>query len=301
MIEHIAVMPKEVIKFLAPRPHENFIDATCGLGGHSQLILQKTAPRGKLLAIDQDRVALEEAQDNLSEFTDRIMFVHSNFDQLGLLVRDWKVENINGILFDLGVSTYQLTSPERGFSFNLNAELDMRMSPERQRISAKTIVNSFDENSLKKILKNYGEEPFATKIAKAIVWARQKKPIEKTNELVKIINHAMPPSYRLSRKKHFATSTFRALRMAVNNELEVLESGLRQGLQVLSPGGRLVVISFHSLEDKIVKNFFRENENLPAGRQGLKILTSKPVIASDEETSNNPKARSAKLRAAVKI
>lgn len=290
-------MTVEVIKCLAPRANENFIDATTGLGGHSKEILQRTEPKGQLLAIDQDSVALEQAKLNLDKYSDRIFFINDNFSELGLMVRKWPVQKIDGILFDLGVSTYQLTEKERGFSFNLDAPLDMRMS-QRERISADDIVNSYDETSLKRILKEFGQEPFAGKIAKTILRKRREKRIETTNELVEIVKQAMPPGYRASREKHFATSTFRALRMAVNNELEVLESGLKQALQVLSPGGRIVVISFHSLEDRIVKNFLnasrRENEK-------LKILTPKPVMAGAEEININPKARSAKLRAAVKI
>ena len=294
MIEHIPVMTKEVIKFLAPQPGQNFIDATCGLGGHSREILKKTAPRGKLLAIDQDSITLGQAKNNLAEFGQRVTFVGANFNQLGLLIREWEVEKIDGILFDLGVSTYQLTSPERGFSFNLDAILDMRMSPESQKISAKDIVNNWDEKSLRRILRNFGEEPFASKIARAIVRARIGQRIEKTNQLVETVKQALPPSYRASRQRHFATSTFRALRMAVNDELEVLKSGLKQALPILSPGGRMVIISFHSLEDRIVKNFFRENTE-------LKVLTPKPVIASALEVEKNAKARSGKLRAAIKI
>lgn len=286
-------MPKEVINYLAPRSNENFIDATVGLGGHAKLILKKTSPGGKILAIDQDRIALEEAEKKLRD-SHRVTFVNKNFSELGLIIRDWKVTRIDGILFDLGVSTYQLTTAERGFSFNINAFLDMRMSPTSQKLSAKDIVNKWDERSLKRILQGYGEEPFAGRIAKGIVRARQTKLIEKTNDLVEIIKKATPPAYRSSRQKHFATATFRALRMAVNNELVNLENGLKQAVQVLSPGGRIIVISFHSLEDRIVKNFFRNKEN-------LKILTPKPVMSSEKEIQQNPKARSAKLRAAIKI
>ncbi len=285
-------MTAEIIKCLAPRANENFIDATTGFGGHAKEILRKSKPKGQLLAIDQDSVALEQAELNLDKYSDRTFFINDNFSELGLLVRKWPVQKIDGILFDLGVSTYQLTEKERGFSFNLDAPLDMRMSLS-QRITARDIVNNWDEGSLKKIFKEFGQEPFAGKIAKTILRARKVQRIETTNELVEIIKQAMPPGYRLSREKHFATSTFRALRMAVNNELEVLESGLKQALQVLSLGGRIVVISFHSLEDRIVKNFFRENPE-------LKILTPKPIMAGVEETNINPKARSAKLRAAIK-
>lgn len=286
-------MPKEVIKFLAPHKNENFIDATCGLGGHSRLILEKTAPKGQLLAIDQDIVALNQAQKNLAEFQARITWGHANFDELGLIIRTWPVKEVNGILFDLGVSTYQLTAPERGFSFNQKSILDMRMSPESQRLSAREIINQWDAHSLKRILKNFGEEPFAGKITREIIHARQNQPIETTDELVAVVKRALPPAYRASRQKHFATATFRALRMAVNNELDVLENGLKQALQVLSPGGRIVVISFHSLEDRIVKRFFQNNPD-------LEILTPKLIMASEKEIQQNPKARSAKLRAAIK-
>lgn len=294
MLEHIPVMIKEVIKFLAPQKTENFVDATCGFGGHSRLILRNSSPNGKLLCIDQDTIAQEQAKKNLENFYPRVSYANTNFNQLGLLKRDWKVKKIDGILFDLGVSTYQLTDKNRGFSFNLESKLDMRMAPNSQRISAYEIVNSYSESSLKNILKTYGEEPFAGKIAKLIVLRRKDKEIYSTNDLVEIIKQTMPPSYRHSREKHFATSTFRALRMAVNNELEVLESGLKQAVQILSPGGRIVVITFHSLEDRIVKNFFRENTD-------LRILTPKPVTAENVEIEQNPKARSAKLRAAIKI
>lgn len=287
-------MTKEVIRYLAPHPNENFIDATVGFGGHAKKILEKTAPAGKLLALDQDSVALEQAKKNLEKFNQRATFVNQNFSQLGLIIRSWDVKKIDGIFFDLGVSTYQLQTPERGFSFNVVSRLDMRMDPHRQRLTAKEIINNWGGSSLKRIFKEFGEEPFAGKIAKEIVQTRQHQPIERTDELVEIIKRALPPKYRFSREKHFATSTFRALRMAVNDELKVLESGLKQAIQILSSGGRMVVISFHSLEDRIVKNFFAQNPQ-------LKILTKKPIIAENIEVQKNPKARSAKLRAAIKI
>lgn len=286
-------MAKEVIRYLAPHPNEDFIDATVGFGGHAEKILEKTAPGGKLLVLDQDSIALEQAKKNLEKFNQRVTFVNQNFSQLGLVIRSWDVKKIDGIFFDLGVSTYQLQTPERGFSFNVASRLDMRMDPHRQRLTAEEIINNWSGSFLKRIFKEFGEEPFASKIAREIVKARSHHLIEKTDELVEIIKKAMPPKYRFSRTKHFATSTFRALRMAVNDELKVLESGLKQAIQILSPGGRLVVISFHSLEDRIIKKFFAENEH-------LKVLTPKPIIASVKEITNNPKARSAKLRAAIK-
>lgn len=294
MIKHIPVLSKEVIQYLTPLPNENFIDATCGFAGHSKLILARNGPRGKLLAIDQDQEALYEAQKNLKNFCDRVDFRKSNFSELGLAVRIWSVKHIDGILFDLGVSTYQLKTPERGFSFNLKGDLDMRMARDTQKLSAKDIVNDWDKARILKILREYGQEPYANEIVRNIIYARQRKPIVKTNELLEIIKKALPPRYRLTRRKHFATATFRALRMAVNSELEVLESGLKQARQILSPGGRLVVISFHSLEDRIIKNFFKDTED-------LEILTKKPIEPTEAEVARNPSARSAKLRAAIKI
>ena len=294
MQEHIPVLQQEVIKTLAPHPNENFIDATLGLGGHAKLILKKISPKGNLLGIDQDDVALEEAKKRLSEFGERFQFSHSNFTKLGLIVRDWQVERIDGILFDLGVSTYQLLTAERGFSFNQDGPLDMRMNPESQKISASDIVNKYSEKELSRILFELGEERYAKKIAAKIVKERQQKPITSTNQLVEIVKASTPPDYRFNREHHFATSTFRALRMAVNNELENLRQVLPQAVQILSPGGRIVVISFHSLEDRIVKNFFKENPQ-------LEIITEKPINATNEEIAANPKARSAKLRGARKI
>ncbi|MCL5407736.1 MAG: 16S rRNA (cytosine(1402)-N(4))-methyltransferase RsmH [Patescibacteria group bacterium] len=294
MIKHIPVLPQETIKYLAPSKNQNFIDATCGLGGHTRLILEKNGPKGKVLAIDQDAEALEMAKKNLKNFGKRIDFEKSNFSKLGLIIRHWSVERVDGILFDLGVSSYQLEKPERGFSFIHTGPLDMRMSEENTRISAKDIVNSWDEKKLKEIFRKYGEEPYAGKIAHEIIKARLQKPISTTSELVEIIKRATPPKYRINMEKHFATRIFQALRIATNDELKALESGLKQALQVLSPGGRMAVISFHSLEDRTVKNFFLENPS-------LEILTSKPIIASNQEVNLNPRARSAKLRAATKL
>lgn len=296
MIKHISVLPMETIKYLAPQKNQNFIDATCGLGGHTELILAKTGPKGRVLAIDQDEEAIEQARKNLKNYLNRVDLIKSNFSNLGLLIRKWSVEKIDGILFDLGVSSYQLDEPTRGFSFTKSAVLDMRMSKDA-RLSAKEIVNSWDEVKLRKIIQEYGEEPFASKIAKQIVKTRQAKPIITTDELVEIIKRALPPVVRYKKDKHFATATFRALRMAVNDELPVLQSGLKQAGQIISPGGKIVVISFHSLEDRIVKQYFLKSLT---NNENLQILTKKPIIATKSEIKLNPRARSAKLRAAIK-
>ena len=290
---HIPVLKKETIKFLAPQKNQNFIDATLGFAGHSLEILNLTSPSGKLLGIDQDLEAIKASKKNLDQFKNRVTFSHANFSELEGIVEEWKVSRIDGILLDLGVSTYQLLSQDRGFSFNISAPLDMRMNPDEQSLTAKEIVNRYSEKELSRILFELGEERFARRIARNIVEKRRMKPIEASDELVQIIKVSIPPQKRFQRHHHFATSTFRALRMEVNSELINLEKALPQAVNLLSPGGRIVIISFHSLEDRIVKNFFRENEN-------LEILTKKPIIASEQEIQENPKSRSAKLRAAVK-
>jgi 16S rRNA (cytosine1402-N4)-methyltransferase len=291
-MKHIPVLQQEVIQLLAPQPNQNIIDATLGFGGHAKLILKKIAPNGHLLGIEWDKKTLRMAKENLSEFGDHFQYYGGNFVDLGLIVRDWKVKKIHGIFMDLGPSTDQLTDESRGFSFSKDSTLDMRQDPSLA-LSAKTIVNKFSEKELRKVLLD-GEERFAKPITKKIIEERTKSPIETTGELVEIIRRATPPSYRYDRKTHFATATFRALRMATNNELENLKKVLPQAFSILSFGGRLVIISFHSLEDRIVKKYFAEN-------QSLEILTKKPITASPREIAENPSARSAKLRGAEKL
>lgn len=292
MVKHIPVLQKEVIEILAPKANKNFIDATLGYGGHASLILENTAPSGKLLAIEQDEETLIEAKSNLQKYADRVIFFNNNFTDLGLLLRKWKVEKISGILIDLGPNTKQLKSEERGLSFSSNAELDMRLDKTRQKIKAKDILNKYSETDITRILQA-GEEKFAKPIARKIIHCRRNHPIERVNDLLEIIKTATPPNYRYQQKTHFATATFRALRIAVNDELNNLKNVLPQAVKAVSPGGRIVVISFHSLEDRIVKNFFRECAE-------IEILNSKPIIATDEEIAKNPSARSAKMRGAIK-
>ena len=289
-MKHTPVLQQEVLDLLAPKPNQNFIDCTLGLAGHAKLIHKKIAPKGHLLGIEWDKNALEEAKKNLAEFGDRFQYFNGNFTELGLIVRDWHVEKIDGILIDLGPSTYQLTDESRGFSFQKDSSLDMRQD-QSQNLTAYDIVNKYSEKEIRDILYK-GEERFAKQIAKKIVENR-KVPIKTTYQLIDTIKSATPPSYRFDRHTHFATGTFRALRMAVNNEIENLKKVLPQAVSILSPGGKIAVISFHSLEDRIVKHFLLENSN-------LEILTKKPIIATEEEVKNNPSARSAKLRAAIK-
>lgn len=294
-MNHIPVLSDEIIKILDPRPNQNFIDATLGHGGHSKLLLEKTAPNGKLLAIEQDIEAINVAAQNLSKYKNRITIIHDNFIQIGLIIRKWKFQKIDGILIDLGPNTDQLTSEVRGLSFRSDAPLDMRLDETRQKTTAADILNNYSQKTITDILFR-GEEKFAKQIAKKIVIARQKKRIETVTELTRIIKSAIPPSYRFLKNTHFATATFRALRMEVNNELANLAQVLPQALSALSPKGKIAVISFQSLEDRIVKNFFRERDQ----NGEIKIITTKPIIATEREITINPSARSAKLRAAIK-
>lgn len=284
-------MTNELIANLAPQKNQNFVDATLGTGGHALEILKITEPNGKILAIDQDLLAIKTAKENLTKYAERVDFVQANFTELGLLVRKWSVEEISGIYFDLGPSTDQLKSA--GSSFLVDQPLDMRANPEGQKITAADIVNKYSEKEITKILFT-GEERSAKQIARKIVQERSKYPIESTLQLVEIVKKSLPPKYRYGGKTHFATDTFRALRMAVNHELENIQQVLPQAVQILSPGGKIAVITFHSLEDRIVKNFFRENEL-------LEVLTPKPIVPKDEEIAKNPSSRSAKLRIAQKI
>ena len=292
MQEHIPVLIKETIEYLNPAPGENFIDCTLGYAGHAKKLLEKTSPSGKLLGIDQDESALSEAEATLSDFSDRLTLVKANFTELGLIIRQFPTKEINGILIDLGVSTPQLTG-DRGFSFRVEAPLDMRMDPRAQRTTAADIVNKYSEKDLIKILSELGEERYTKSIVNNILEARSKNFIATTGELVEIIRRSTPPSYRHGKRLHFATNTFRALRMAVNEELENLKKVLPQAVQVLSPGGRLAIISFQSLEDRIVKNFFRDESR-------LEVITTKPIEATETEIEENAPSRSAKLRVARK-
>jgi 16S rRNA (cytosine1402-N4)-methyltransferase len=289
-MKHIPVMKNELLELIAPLKNQNFIDATLGTGGHALEVLKYTAPNGKLLGIDQDEIAIETAKNNLAKFGERASFARINFTELGLFIREWKVGQIDGIYFDLGPSTDQLKSS--GFSFMTDGPLDMRANLQSQKETAADIVNKYPEKEIIKVL-FAGEEKFAKKIAQNIVHVRKNHPIESTLQLVEIIKKSLPPKYRHEKKTHFATDTFRALRMAVNSELENLESVLPQAVKLLSENGKIAVITFHSLEDRIVKNFFRENID-------LEILTTKPITASEEEVRINPSARSAKLRVAIK-
>jgi 16S rRNA (cytosine1402-N4)-methyltransferase len=280
---HVPVLSGEVIEGLAVRPDGYYLDATVGGGGHSRLILEAAA-NVRLMAIDQDEDALAAAQQYLAEYGKRVQFNYSNFAEY-----KFPPNTFDGILADLGVSSYHLDQPERGFSFRHTANLDMRMDRGRS-LTAADVINDWDEAELAEIFFKYGEERLSRRIARRIV---EKRPFTTTTELAEAIAYAVPPKYRYGRI-HPATRVFQALRIAVNDELKSLETFLDKATNALVPGGRIAIISFHSLEDRIVKHGLR---NLPL----MKVLTKKPIIAQEEEIAHNPRSRSAKLRIAERI
>jgi len=290
---HIPVLLNEVIQYLAPQPNENFIDCTLGFGGHSKAILEKTKPNGKVLGIEWDEGKLK-AQSSKFKVEERLVVVNDSYTNLRDIVEREKFYPVNGILLDLGMSSWDLEESGRGFSFQKDEPLDMRYAV--QSLTAEEIINKWSEEEITRILRDYGQERFAKNIASNIVNVRRQQPIETTFQLIEVIRKSFPRSYKFGRQ-HFATKTFQALRIATNNELANLEKVLPQALEVLRTGGKLVVISFHSLEDRIVKNFFRDQQK----QNSLQILTKKPIMAALAEMRDNPKACSAKLRSAVKL
>lgn len=280
---HLPVLPQAVITGLAVCAGGNYLDATVGGGGHSRLILA-AAPDIQLTAIDQDEDALSAAKKELAEFSEQIKFIRSNF-----ATYQFPAGCFDGILADLGVSSYHLDTPERGFSFRHTASLDMRMD-QRQSLTAADVINEWDETKLADIFFKYGEERLSRRIAKRII---EKRPLHTTTELAEAIALCVPPKYRYGRI-HPATRVFQALRIVVNDELKSLETFLEKAPNALVPGGRIVIISFHSLEDRLVKHSLR---NSPL----LKVLTKKPIIATEEEIAHNPRSRSAKLRIAERV
>jgi len=294
---HIPVLVDEVIQYLNPKPNDNFIDATIDGGRHAIKILEKTEPKGKILGIDLDKKLLENLKFKIQnlKLDDRLILVNDSFKNLKEITEKYNFKNIAGILFDLGMSSWHLEESKRGFSFQRNETLDMRFNSS-QELTAREVVNKWPEYKIEEVLREYGEERYSKRIAKTIVSERRKKPILTTFDLIEIIKKAVPKNYDRGRI-HPATRTFQALRIATNQELENLKIALPQALEILENGGRIVVISFHSLEDRIVKNFFREK----AKEGKLKILTKKPIRASEKEVQKNPRSRSAKLRAAIKL
>ena len=307
--QHIPVLRDEVLECLKPSPDGVYVDATVGLGGHSLAILENSTPNGCVIGIDADAAALAIAQARLNAFPERHRLIHGNFAQMAALLAHHAIDAVDGILLDLGVSSFQLDTPERGFSFRHPAPLDMRMDT-RQSLTAMHVVNENTADALAAIFKRYGEERFARRIAQRIVQARQQGQITTTVQLAEIVTMAVPP--RRAARIHPATRVFQALRIYVNAELENLATGLEAAISLLKPGGRLCVITFHSLEDRIVKRCFQREARacicqpktpvcICGHRPSLQILTKKPVQPSADEVRRNPRARSAKLRAARKI
>jgi 16S rRNA (cytosine1402-N4)-methyltransferase len=285
-MSHVAVLLQPVIELLAPRAGGRYIDGTLGAGGHSFAILEASAPDGRLLGLDADPNALAIAKEQLARFGDRAIFVHANFEQLRAMATAENFLPVDGIVLDLGLSSMQLADPARGFSFASDGALDMRFDA-RDATTAADLVNDLDEAELADLIFEYGEERASRKIARAIVRAR---PIATATQLARVIEIALGRRGRI----HPATRTFQALRIAVNRELEVIENVLPQIVETLAIGGRVAIISFHSLEDRIVKNYFRSN-------QQLRVLTKHPIQATRAEELANPRSRSAKLRVAERI
>ena len=306
---HVSVLLQECIDGLNIKPDGIYVDGTLGGAGHSSQIAARLTT-GRLIGIDRDPVALKAAGERLAPYADRVTLVHSNFCDMAQVLQDLNIPGADGILLDLGVSSPQLDDGARGFSYMTDAPLDMRMN-NQDSLSAETVVNTWSQEELKRILYNYGEERYAPQIAAAICRRRTEKPIETTLELVDIIRSAMPPA-ALREKQHPAKRSFQAIRIAVNDELGAVEKIMTDAVGLLNPGGRLAIITFHSLEDRIVKNGMADAAkgctcppNFPVCVCGkkpkVKLISRKPIISGDEELEVNPRARSAKLRVCEKL
>jgi len=290
---HIPVLQKEVLEYLSPKPNENFIDATIGEGGHTLGILRKNKPKGKVLGIEIDPQMYQRLKTQMKKFLKRLILVNDSYVNLKEIVKRYRFK-ANGILFDLGMSSWHIEESGRGFTFQKDERLDMRYDP-KNYLTAEKIVNRYKKREIERILREYGGERFAKRIAKKICERRKIEPIKTTFQLKEIIKRAFPRKYKWGRI-HYATRTFQALRIAVNNELENLRKALPQAFEILEPKGKLVVISFHSGEDKIVKEFLKEK----AKEGNLQILTKKPVRPTPQEIKVNPRSRSARLRVGIK-
>lgn len=307
--KHISVLLNECIEGLNIKENGIYVDCTLGGAGHSSEILKHLSKEGRLVGIDQDEEALRAASEKLKEY-DNVLYKHSNFYHIESILEELQVGKVDGILMDLGVSSYQLDEKSRGFSYMQNAPLDMRMN-KKSSLDAYEVVNFYDESKLAKIIKDYGEERFAKRIANFIVESRQENKIETTGELVEIIKRAIPAKFRRE-GPHPAKRTFQAIRIEVNGELEILNKAIEDSVKSLKSGGKIAIITFHSLEDRIVKNKFKELEDpctcprdfpiCTCGKEPLvKIITRKPIGPSKEEVESNPRSRSAKLRIAERL
>ena len=307
---HVSVLLRETIEQLNIRPDGIYVDGTLGGGGHAFEVCSRLSDKGRLIGIDQDADAIAAAGKRLQKFKDRVTIVRSNYCNMRRELQKLGIERVDGIVLDLGVSSYQLDSAGRGFTYREDAPLDMRMD-QRQTRTARTIVNEYSEQELFRVIRDYGEDKFAKNIAKHIAAARAKKPIETTGELAEIIRGAIPAKVRMN-GGHPAKKTFQAIRIELNKELEVLKDSLDDMIDLLKPGGRICVITFHSLEDRIVKTIFKTNENpctcpsnfpvcvcgnKPKGRLAVK----KPIVPGEEELTKNKRSKSSKLRVFERI
>ena len=308
-MRHVPVLVEEVLGFLCPQPGGVLVDATLGEGGHAQALLERIGGEGCLIGLDRDQQALEIAQSRLQRFGEAVALWHSDFSCLGEVLEEMDVEYVDGILLDLGVSSLQLEKAERGFSFRRPGRLDMRMDTS-QELDAWKVVNRYEERELARIIREYGEERWSSRIAGSIAVQRERAPIDTTDRLAEIVKESIPAAAR-RRGGHPARRTFQALRLEVNGELQALQKVLPQALSLLSSGGRIAVISYHSLEDRMVKRFFAAHGSRCScppevhkcgcgATEPLRILTQRPARPSPEEVARNPRARSAKLRAAEK-
>ena len=312
MAEHISVMPGEIVSWLAPRAGGRYLDGTLGLGGHTLNLLQAAEGECFVLGVDRDMQALEKARSRLAPYEGHVFFAHNSFQYFEDALEEIGWDLLDGAVLDLGVSSLQLDQADRGFSFLHDGPLDMRMDRDCGYDSARDVVNSYSFETLRKIIREFGEEPMAGRIANAIVRYREDTPIETTLQLAEIVSRAYPAKRRALARNHPATKTFQALRIAVNHELDELEQFLERVVDHLAPGGRVAVISFHSLEDRIVKWFFRREakgcicpREYPVCQCGhskrLHILTKKPLLPAKEELQQNSRSRSAKLRVAERL
>ena len=308
---HTPVLLGECISGLEIRDGFTYVDCTTGGGGHSEEIARRLGKNGRLICLDRDTDALRAAKTRLARYSDKITFVHTNFTEIGAVLDDLSVDNLGGVLWDLGCSAYQQTEASRGFSYMQDAPLDMRMNREGDALTARTVVNDYPPEKLFRLIDEYGEERFASSIVSAIVRARSEKPIETTTELSDIICSAIPKKVRME-GHHPAKRTFQAIRIEVNRELDAIAPSISDAADRLLPGGKLVVISFQSLEDRIVKNTFGNLANpcicprdfpvCVCGRKPkIRIETKKPILPTGKELIDNPRARSAKLRIATKL
>lgn len=308
--KHTSVLLKETVDSLEVKPSGIYVDGTTGGGGHSFEICRRLGPEGRLICIDQDVDALAAAKERLKPFEEKVILIKSNYAQMKEVLGQYGIDKVDGIVLDLGVSSYQLDQVERGFSYREDAPLDMRMDRD-QSLSAREIVNEYPESELYRIIREYGEERFAKSIARNICKSRQDKPVETTFELVNLIRSSMPAKAR-NGKGHPAKRTFQAIRIECNQELEVLRQVLEEMVELLRDGGRISIITFHSLEDRMVKVSFRENENpctcppnfpvcVCGNKPKGKVITRKPILPSEEECEQNPRSKSAKLRVFQKI